>query len=372
MAHAIHVCTRKGLFRFVREERGWRLDRHDFPGVLVTAILPDGRDGSVYAAVKHEVGGVGILRRRPREGGWVKIACPRYPAEPSGWRSGSGAMDVPWTLQMIWSLEGGGDDRPGLLWAGTIPGALFRSADFGASWSIVESLWYRPERLEWIGRGYEHPGIHSICVDPRDSSRLAVAVSRGGIWESGDLGESWAVSTRGMWAGDMPASRREDPLIQDPHRMVQCPANPNVFWVQHHDGVFRSVDGGASWDEITGLPLSSFGFTVAVSPLDPKTAWLIPVESEECRIPVGARLRVLRTRDAGRTFDVLSRGLPEDHAYDIVHRHALDVDSSGLGLIFGSTTGSLWYSADGGESWERISAHLPPIHACRFAVGPAS
>ena len=74
-----------------------------------------------------------------------------------------------------------------------------------------------------------------------------------------------------------------------------------------------------------------------------------------------------RTRDGGESFDVLTKGLPQEHAYDLVFRHALDVDASGEALAFGSTTGSLWFSADGGDSWQTLSNHLPPVYSVRFA-----
>jgi len=60
---------------------------------------------------------------------------------------------------------------------------------------------------------------------------------------------------------------------------------------------------------------------------------------------------VNRTRDGGRTFETITRGLPQQHAYDLVFRHGLDVDDQGRTLAFGSTTGSLWVSEDGGDSW---------------------
>jgi hypothetical protein len=58
--------------------------------------------------------------------------------------------------------------------------------------------------------------------------------------------------------------------------------------------------------------------------------------------------------------------LPQEHAYDLVYRHALDVDESGNRLAFGSTTGSLWLSEDAGDSWQALSSNLPPIYAVRF------
>jgi hypothetical protein len=120
-----------------------------------------------------------------------------------------------------------------------------------------------------------------------------------------------------------------DPLAQDVHRLVQCTARPERLWMQHHNGIFRSDDGGENWQELRDVTPSSFGFAVAVHPREPDTAWFVPATRDEQRIPVDARLVVTRTRDAGRHFDVLNRGLPEEAAYDLVYRHALDVAGDG-------------------------------------------
>jgi hypothetical protein len=76
---------------------------------------------------------------------------------------------------------------------------------------------------------------------------------------------------------------------------------------------------------------------------------------------------VTRTRDGGKTFDVLTKGLPQTQAYDVVYRHALAVDKPGEQLAFGSTTGGLWVSEDQGDSWTRVTHTLPPVYALRFA-----
>jgi photosystem II stability/assembly factor-like uncharacterized protein len=106
---------------------------------------------------------------------------------------------------------------------------------------------------------------------------------------------------------------------------------------------------------------------VAVHPADPDTAWLVPAVKDECRIPVDGKVVVARTRDGGKSFDVLRKGLPQENAYDLVYRHAFDVDGSGERLVMGSTTGSLWISEDAGETWATISNHLPPIYQLRFS-----
>jgi photosystem II stability/assembly factor-like uncharacterized protein len=217
-----------------------------------------------------------------------------------------------------------------------------------------------------MGGGYDAPGMHSVCVDPRDSRRVSVAVSTGGVWQTRDRGETWALRASGMRAEYMPPDQQGNPLVQDVHRMVACRGNPDVMWVQHHNGVFRSTDGAQSWTEITTAALSAFGFAVAVDPNDANTAWFVPAVKDEKRVPVNAQLAVTRTRDGGRTFEVLREGLPAGPAYDLIYRHALDIDAAGQRLAFGSTTGGLWISENRGDSWQCVSAHLPPIAAVRF------
>ena len=97
------------------------------------------------------------------------------------------------------------------------------------------------------------------------------------------------------------------------------------------------------------------------------TAWFVPAIKDERRIPVDGRVVVTRTRDGGQTFDVLTGGLPQEHAYDLVYRHCLDIDATGDVLAFGSTTGSLWVTDDAGDSWQTVTTHLPPIYSVRFA-----
>jgi hypothetical protein len=137
--------------------------------------------------------------------------------------------------------------------------------------------------------------------------------------------------------------------------------------VQHHNGIFISSDEGKTFTEITGVEPSAFGFPVVVHPREPDTAWFVPEIKDEKRIPREGKLVVTRTRDGGKTFDALTKGLPQTHAYDVVYRHALVLDEGGERLAFGSTTGGLWVSEDQGDSWTCVTHTLPPVYAVRFA-----
>jgi len=365
MAERLYVGTRKGLFELARRNETWDIVDTSFLGDPVTAVLADG--DSVYAAL--DLGHFGAkLWRRALDGGtgvgeWSELAVPMFPPKPED----AGDDPHPWSLGQIWALEAGG--VAGRLWAGTIPGGLFRSDDAGESWSLNEALWLMPERHQWSGiAGGEQPGINSVLIDPRNPADIRIGVSTAGVWASTDEGASWQIINRGMYAEYLPPELREDPISQDVHRLARCAAHPETMWCQHHNAVFRSEDTGATWHELPAIRPAKFGFAVAAHPHDPDTAWFVPAVKDERRIPVEGRVVVARTRDGGNSFEVLTHGLPQRHAYDLVWRHALAVDESGECLAFGSTTGGLWISEDGGDSWMMPEARLPPIAVVRFAA----
>ncbi|GAB3627852.1 glycosyl hydrolase [Pandoraea terrae] len=375
MDETLYVGTRKGLFTLRREGEHWSAvsSTPEFRGEPVSMVLQDPRDDVLYVALNLGHFGVKLWRRTPGDTEWTACAAPAFPAvgndDAGSGEGGEGGgvadSDAP-SVEQIWCLEASGADAPGELWAGTIPGGLFRSHDRGDTWTLVDTLWNLPERSEWMGGGYDHPGIHSICIDPRTSAHVTIGVSTGGVWTTRDSGATWRLAAAGMEADYMPPERRLDPNVQDVHRLVQCAGAPDAFWAQHHNGIFRTVDGGNHWRRIQAQP-SSFGFAVAVHPDDPDLAWFVPAVKDECRMPVDGRLIVNRTRDGGETFTALTDGLPAEPAFDLIYRHGLSIDSGGRRLAMGSTTGGLWTSPDGGDHWHCVSAHFPPIYVVRFA-----
>ena len=369
MTGTLLVGTRKGLFTLERGSAGWSVTRTAFLGDPVTLVLAERGGERVHAALEH--GHFGAKTHISVDGGatWRETAPPEWPEKPEGLvdQDPFGRKDIPWSLGKVWALAQGTPEQDGRLWCGTIPGGLFRSDDGGESWHMVSSLWEHEGRKKWFGGGADYPGIHSILVDPRDGRHVTVGVSCGGVWITRDDGATWEQGAHGMRADFMPPEQADDPDIQDPHCIVHCPSDPDVLWCQHHCGIFRSTDGSQSWHEVTEAGPSTFGFAVAAHPGDPDRAWFVPALSDEKRYPVDGRVVVTRTRDGGASFEVLTEGLPGEHSYDLVYRHALDIDGSGERLAFGSTTGSLWVTENQGDSWVRLQAHLPPIYCVRFA-----
>ncbi|MEQ8504957.1 MAG: hypothetical protein RIB80_06490 [Rhodospirillales bacterium] len=235
------------------------------------------------------------LWRRDKAGKWAEMAMPAFPEKPED------AEDDPhpWTLGRIWNFTPGG--VPGRIYAGTMPGGLFRSDDRGETWSLVDTLWLHPGRKQWFGvAGGEQPGLSSVLVDPRDPAHITVGVSTGGVWATRDEGATWNVINKGMVNDYMPPDQQGDSIPQDIHQLAQCPAHPDVMWCQHHSAIFRSVDAGENWVKVDAARPSGFGFAVVAHPTDPETAWFVPAEKDERRIPVDGKVVVSRTRDGGK------------------------------------------------------------------------
>lgn len=361
MTDKLFVGTRKGLFVLARKAAGWNIVETRFLGEPVSAVLAV--DDMVLVALDLGHFGPKVWRRAGNDD-WTEMQAPAFPAKPDD------AEDDPhpWSVGRIWNLTPGGVD--GRIWAGTMPGGLFRSDDNGATWSLNEPLWMMPDRLKWMGvAGGEQPGLSTVLVDPDDPAKLTLGVSCAGIWQTTDTGKTWRNIGDGFYNEYMPPDQQRDPIGQDIHQIAHCPAHPEVIWCQHHSRIYRSTDYGATWHPIETARPSGFGFAVAAHPEDPETAWFVPAIKDEQRFPVDARLVVSRTRDGGKTFEVLNKGLPDRHAYDLVYRHALGIDGAGTQLDFGSTSGGLWISEDGGETWTAPDCRLPPVACVRFQLG---
>jgi len=137
--------------------------------------------------------------------------------------------------------------------------------------------------------------------------------------------------------------------------------------MQFHGGVYRSDDAGRTWSSIAeGLP-TDFGFPIAIDPVDPDVAYVIPMNADTDRVTAEGRVRVFETRDAGATWRDRSRGLPAD-GYLTILRQAMHQDGlEPLGLYFGATSGDVFASADGGASWALAARDLAPVLSVRVA-----
>jgi photosystem II stability/assembly factor-like uncharacterized protein len=277
----------------------------------------------------------------------------------------AGADGKPTQIKTIWSLATTPD---GAILAGVEPAGLFRSGDAGATWQHVEGLTNHESRGTW------HPGaggliLHTIVPHPTDATRTWVGISAVGVFESRDGGTTWEPRNRGVRADYDPDP---DPILgQCVHKFAAAAGEPETLYQQNHCGMYRSMDGGVTWTEVThnGLP-SQFGFPLAAHPRDPGTFWLIPLNGDDRgRYVPDASAAVWKTTDRGDTWTRHGDGLPQQAAYLSVLREAMARDTlDPVGVMFGTKTGQLWHSADEGASWRRVTADLPEIWAVEAFV----
>lgn len=368
MSEWLILGTRKGLLIFEQHGTEWRFKAEHFKAQPISYATFDQRTHTLYAAIDHGHWGSKLHRSVDFGATWSEIPAPTFPEGAmiyTGFPGGERAPK-PATLTYIWLIQPGGTDQPNRLYIGAEPGGLFQSDDGGETYKLVEGLWNRPERSDWwFGGGRDHPGVCSICIDPRDSKHILIGISVGGVYETHDDGKTWEARNKGLYANYLPEPYSE--FGHDPHFMAMSPSNPDVLWQQNHCGVFRTADSAQTWQDISqkGGPVY-FGFPIALDAKDDKTAWVIPAIDAEYRTAIGQALCVCRTSDGGQTWTQLREGLPQYNTYDVVFRHALDI--RGDTLAFGTTTGNVYMSVNRGDSWDCLGGNLPPVYSVRFAT----
>lgn len=271
------------------------------------------------------------------------------------------------SLERVWQLAPGRADAPDEIYAGTQPSALFRSGDGGKSFELVRGLWDHPHREQW-GPGFGGQAIHTVLPHPTDSQRILVAMSTGGVYRTEDGGGTWQASNTGIKAYFQPDNQYPE-FGQCVHKVASPPGAPDQFFAQNHHGVYRSDDAGRTWQSIAdGLP-TDFGFAMVAHPHRPGVIYNFPIEADSRRFPPELRARVYRSEDAGDTWTGLDKGLPSEPFCTAVMRDAMCCDNADpAGVYFGTRSGEVYASADEGESWRQVAAHLPDVLSVRAAV----
>jgi photosystem II stability/assembly factor-like uncharacterized protein len=347
------VGTKKGGFILESdaERQEWRLREPVCQAWPINHFNADPAHGTLYAAGGNEWYGAAVWRSTDLGETWSHSS--------EGLNYGEGGPDV----KTAWSVA----PSNGLVYAGVEPAGLFASEDGGSTWRHVSGLREHPSCPTWM------PGggglcLHSIVPHPGDPRQLWVAISAAGTFYTADGGATWTAQNRGVRADYAPEKYPE--TGQCVHNLQVAPGRPERLYQQNHCGVYRSDDGGASWQEITaGLP-SQFGFPAAVHPRQPETVYVIPLNADIAgRYMPEGKAAVWRSRDAGARWERLSAGLPQEHAYLGVLRQAMSIDRfDPVGIYFGTGTGHLYASSDEGESWRSIADYLPPITSVEVAV----
>ncbi|SNR61442.1 hypothetical protein SAMN06265360_11217 [Haloechinothrix alba] len=352
------IGTRKGLWLArSRDRREWDVTGPLLPLADVKAVAIDTRRGTprllAGALTSHFGPSMVISDDLGRTWSEPDDAPVAFPA------------DTGEALEGVWQLVPGPDSEPEVVYAGVEPSALFRSTDGGRSFSLVRGLWEHPHRTEWFPGG-GGKALHTVIPHPQDANRVLVGMSTGGVYQTSDGGGSWTPTNSGIRADFQPDEYPE--FGQCVHKVAMDPGEPDRLFLQNHGDLYRSVNGGASWEPISDSLPGDFGFPVATHPHRPGVVYSFPI-SARTRSPEDGRCGVYRSEDSGDTWTGPGDGLPNEGYYSAVLRDALCTDDADpAGVYFGSRHGEVYASADEGDSWRLLTHHLPDVLCVRAAV----
>jgi photosystem II stability/assembly factor-like uncharacterized protein len=352
------VGTKKGLWLATSDDRKtWEVGPPQFLMQEIPSVAIDTRGGRtrLLVGVRSEHFGPTVAHSDDLGATWTE---PEHGSVV--FPEGAGAA-----LERIWQIQPDGQHRPGVVWVGAEPISVWKSTDGGETFELNQALWEHPDQDRW-GAGAGGAAVHTVVPDALDDELVHLAMSSGGVYRSNDSGASWTARNHGISAYFLP-----DPYPEVGQCVHKIAADVDGrLYAQNHRGVYRSDDRGDTWVSIAdGLP-ADFGFVMLTHPRRSGTAWVVPLVSDWERVAPGGELAVHRTDDAGASWRRLDAGLSQPD-WNTVLRDAAAVDTAEpVGVYFGTRGGTVYASADEGESFLEVLAQLPDVLCVRAAELP--
>jgi photosystem II stability/assembly factor-like uncharacterized protein len=350
--HRLLVATMNGVIDLERPVDGagpWNVGRQRLRGHHVGSLMMIPGTDLIFAGTH----GSGLYRSKDAGDSWQPVTR---------------GMNLPTFHIFSLAFTKRGDDV--ILYAGTEPARLFESTDLGDHWQELTAMRQVPSASEWNFPAPPHIAhVKHITTDPRDPDTIYVCVEQGALLKSSDGGASWS---------ELEFEDEMCRLNKDTHRVVFNPADADDIFVDGGDGLFRSRDAGGTWSRVTDTTLRiAYPDQLYFDPEVSKTIFVVGggTAPPAWRQTGRAEPAIIRSIDDGASWQELTQGMDHDFPGNF-EASAMVTWPGGYGFFIGTSDGEVLASFDKGESWTEIASDLAPVSKCihfrNLAVGRAA
>ncbi len=254
--------------------------------------------------------------------------------------------------------------QPNVFYAGAVNGGVWKSEDYGRTWNPI-----------FDGQGTQSIGAIAVAASSPDVVYVASGeglrrpdLSVGdGIYKSTDAGKTW--THLGLRDGEQIPALAVDP--RDPNRIFAAVLG-HPHGANPERGIFRSTDGGVTWEKVLSKGENTGGSDVEMDPANPDVIYAALWQSrlgpwEDSNSFDGSDGGLFKSTDGGSTWRKLSKGLPDNLAQINValaasdHKRLYATVATTKPTTYATDDGvGFFRSDDGGESWARITTDPRP------------
>jgi photosystem II stability/assembly factor-like uncharacterized protein len=241
--------------------------------------------------------------------------------------------------------------KSSVLYAGTDFDGVFKSTDGGESWAAVNI-------------GLTNPDVESLAVDPVSPQTVFAGTWGGGVFKTTNGGAFWEKSGTATMPGAVIT------LTIDPVTPGILFAGTDCLYTSCGASgagqIYRSMDGGASWEVSDSGVVGRSMVAIAIDPVDPAVVYAGTQGGvyNDLKIPGG----VFKTTDGGETWAPMVNGLPSPDS-DFAELSSLVIDPTDHTRLYTAIGNTVFESTDSGASWGSMNESLDVRYASIFLAG---